>query len=278
VASAAAATRVPFILSSVSTTTIEAVAEAMGDAPRWFQLYPTKDDDLTASLVQRAEATGYQALVITLDTTMLGWRERDLRTAYLPFLDGIGLANYLSDPVLRARLARPPEDDQSAAIGYVLNVFTNPSFDWQGVAFVRERTRLPVLLKGITHPADAAEAVERGLDGVIVSNHGGRQVDGAIAALDALPEVVAAVDGRVPVLMDSGIRRGADVLKALALGARAVCVGKAAGWGLGAAGEEGVVRVLELLTLELRIAMANTGVASLADVSRELVRRACVAD
>ncbi|HEY8477979.1 MAG TPA: alpha-hydroxy-acid oxidizing protein, partial [Chloroflexota bacterium] len=207
------------------------------------------------------------------DNPLLGWRVRDLRTGTLPFLRGEGLANYLSDPVVRARLSRPPEEDREAAIQFVLNVFVNPAFSWDGIADIRRRTRLPLLLKGITHPSDARMAVEYGVDGIIVSNHGGRQVDGAVTALDALPEIRQAVGDRVTLLMDSGIRRGADVLKALALGASAVLLGRPYIYGLAVAGEEGVRQVIWNLMAEIELQMALCGCRSVAEVDRGLVTR-----
>ncbi len=272
-ARAAARLGLPFIASTVSSVTLEGIAEAMGDGPRWFQLYPARDREIMASLIRRAEAAGYEALVVTVDTTMLGWREHDLENAYLPFLLGEGIANYLSDPAFRARLPRPPEEDREGAILQFLQVFVNPSFTWDELAFIRSQTRLPVLVKGITHPGDARQAVECGVQGIIVSNHGGRQVDGAVAALDALPEVVEAVAGRVPVLFDSGIRRGADVLKALALGARAVLVGRPYVYALAAAGEAGVARLLRHLLADLDLTMGLCGVRSVAEIDGSLVTR-----
>ncbi len=271
VARAAAALRVPLVLSCVSSVPLEDVAAQMGAAPRWFQLYPTKDPALTASLLRRAEAAGYAAVVLTLDTPLLGWRESNLQDAYLPFLDGHGLANYLSDPVLRAALPRPPEADRPAAVERVLGLFTAPGFTWDGVRFVRERTRLPLLVKGITHPLDAEAALAHGADGLVVSNHGGRQVDGAVAALDALPAVAAVAGGRVPVLMDSGVRRGADVLKALALGAAAVLLGRPYVYGLAGAGVAGVRQVVQNLLADTELTLALCGRRAIAEVDRALV-------
>src|SRR3954470_2727908 len=218
-ARAAASLGVPMVHSTAASNSIEDVAAALGDTPRWFQLYWPNDQALAASFVERAEAAGYGAIVLTLDTFMLAWRPRDLSTAYLPFLKGIGIANYLSDPVFRAALDAPPEEDMQAAIGRWALTFSDPTVTWDRLAFLREHTGLPIVLKGINHGVDARRAVEQGVDAIIVSNHGGRQVDGAIAALDALPDVVAAVPDDHPVLFDSGIRTGADVVKALALGA-----------------------------------------------------------
>jgi lactate 2-monooxygenase len=263
---AAASLAVPFVLSTVSSRSIEEVAQAMGGATRWFQLYWGKDMELTASMLRRAEKAGYGAVVVTLDTSMLAWRERDLSYPYLPFLLGQGLANYFSDPVFRAHLPVPPEQDQAAAIRLWGALFSNTSLTWQHLRQLREHTKLPILLKGILHPDDARKAVEFGVDGIIVSNHGGRQVDGAVASLDALPGVVQAVGDQLPVLFDSGIRRGADVLKAVALGARAVLLGRIYLWGLAVAGEQGVREVLLNLLADTDLTLALSGYNSLAEL------------
>ncbi len=266
-ARAAASLGVPLILSTAASHTLEEVAAAMGDAPRLFQLYWGRNPELTASLLSRAERAGYSAVVVTLDTGLLGWREQDIAQAYLPFLQGQGLANYVSDPVFRAALSAPPEEGLFGAVSYFLSVFSNPTLTWDDLAFLRTHTCLPIVLKGILHPDDAAEAVERGMDGVLVSNHGGRQVDGAIAALDALPGVVAAVNGRVPVLFDSGIRRGADALKAVALGATAVLLGRPFIYGLALGGEQGVRAVVDNFLADLDLALALSGHTSFAQLS-----------
>ena len=270
-ARAAASVGIPFVLSTVSSATIEEVASVMGDSPRWFQLYPGTDPEVNASMVRRSEAAGYSALVVTVDTTILGWRERDLRTAYLPFLQGEGIANYLSDPVFRSRLAEPPEANLRAAVMHWLATFGKPALTWADLDSIRAQTRLPLLLKGITHPADAELALEHGVDGVIVSNHGGRQVDGAIAALDALPAVGEILEARLPVLMDSGVRGGADVVKALALGARAVLIGRPYLYALAVAGEAGVQQVIRNLMAEIDLQLALAGCRSLDDIDRSLV-------
>jgi lactate 2-monooxygenase len=270
-ARAARSVGVPMVLSSVSSTPLEAVAAALGDSPRWFQLYWPKDPALAASLVGRAERAGFEALVVTLDTYLYGWRERDLMMAWLPFAHGQGIANYLSDPAFRAALPAPPEQDPRAAVRHFLAVVANAAVTWDDLAWLRRQTRLPILLKGLLHPADAREAVKRGVEGVIVSNHGGRQVDGAVASLDALPAVAEAVAGRAAVLFDGGVRRGADVLKALALGAKAVLLGRPYCWGLAAGGEQGVRDVLLNLLADFELTLGLAGCSTCAQVGPELL-------
>lgn len=258
------------VASTASSFSLEQIAEAGGpDAPRWFQLYWPRGEELAASFVGRAEAAGFAAIVVTLDTPLLAWRPRDLQGAYLPFLKSVGIANYLADPVFRSTLAAPPEEDPQAAVGQFVGVFSNPAVTWDDLAFLRETTSLPILLKGINHADDAREAVARGVDGVWVSNHGGRQVDGAVAALDALPGVVDAVGGEVAVVFDSGVRGGADVAKALALGADVVGVGRPYLHGLAVGGEAGVRHVLKNLLAELDLTLALCGVTSVAGLDRE---------
>ncbi len=273
-ARAAASLGLPMILSTLSSHTLEEVAQAAGDGPRWFQLYQPRDPELTASLVERAEAAGYTALVVTLDTRMLAWRPRDLTGGYLPFLHGEGIKNYLTDPVFRRRLDRPPEEDLPAAVAHWVATLADPSTTWENVAFLRRTTRLPILLKGVLDPEDARSAVAAGADGLVVSNHGGRQVDGAVAALEALPGVVEAVPADFPVLFDSGIRTGADIVKALALGARAVLVGRPFVWGLALDGEAGARHVLECLLAELDLTMALSGLSRPEEIGPAAVRRA----
>lgn len=266
VARAASALGVPMILSTVSSYTLEEVAAALGPARRWFQLYWPKDPELAASLVRRAERAGYAAIVVTLDTNLLGWRERDLQNGYLPFLGGEGIANYLSDPVFRSRLASPPEAEPAAVGDAFERVVSNPALEWKDLAWLRRTTRLPIVLKGILDPEDARRALAEGVAGIGVSNHGGRQVDGAVAALDALPRVVDAVRDRAIVIFDSGIRRGADVVKALALGARCVMLGRPYAYGLAVGGEEGVRDVLSNLLADLDLTLALAGCASVAEL------------
>lgn len=273
VARAAASQGVPAILSTAASNTIEAVAEAAGSSARWYQLYWPRERELAASFISRAEQAGYEALVVTLDTWILGWRPRDLQQAYLPFLKGDGVANYFSDPVFRAALPAPPEENFEAAIGQWAYQFSNPAVTWEDLLWLREQTSLPIVLKGILHSEDASRAVQSGADGLIVSNHGGRQVDGAIGALDALPGVREAVGESFPVLFDSGIRTGSDIVKAIALGADAVCLGRPFVWGLALDGQAGVEHVLRCLLADLDLSLALSGHTSLAEVGIDSLRR-----
>jgi lactate 2-monooxygenase len=267
---AAAALGVPFVLSTLSSRSIEDVAQAMGNAPRWFQLYWGKDHELTGSMLRRAKRSGYSALVVTLDTAMLGWRERDLQHPYLPFLLGQGLANYFSDPVFRSRLTETPENDPAAAIRMWATLFSNTALTWSDLDWLRQQTRLPILLKGILHPEDARRALDSGVDGIIVSNHGGRNLDTIIPPIEALPDIAQQAGGRVPLLMDGGIRRGTDALKALLRGASAVLIGRPYLYALAIAGADGVARCLSLLIEELRLAMGLVGATSLRDLNRDV--------
>ena len=274
VARAAASMGVPFVLSTVSSRPLEEVAQASGTGLRWFQLYWGKDHELTASLLARAEKAGYRALVVTLDTAMLGWRERDLRHPYLPFLLGHGLANYFTDPVFRSRLPQPPEADPASAIRLWAGLFSNTALKWNDLKWLRSQTRMPIVLKGILHPDDARLALEQGVDGIIVSNHGGRQVDGAIAALDALPGIVAVIEQKIPVLFDSGIRYGADAVKALALGAKAVLLGRLYVWGLAVGGEQGVRDVIENFLADFDLTMGLSGFRSVRELDQSVLASA----
>ena len=259
-ARAAAAVGAPMIASTNSHFTLEEIAAAGGPgAPRWFQLYWANDRRLMESFVGRAERAGYGAIVVTVDTFIPGWKPRDLQQAWLPFLEGMGVGNYFQDPVFREGLEQTPEEDQGAATGHFLGVQANPALTWDDLSSLRELTALPIVVKGIQHVDDAREAARRGLDGIVVSNHGGRQVDGAIAALDALPPIAAAVGEELAILFDSGVRSGADVLKALCLGADAVCLGRPYVWGLALGGQAGVEAVLKMVLGEFDLTMALCG-------------------
>ena len=271
VARAAARVGVPMCLSTAASSTLEDVAGELGETPGWYQLYWPSDPELAESLVRRAETAGYRAIVVTLDTRMMPWRPRDLSGAYLPFLRGEGIANYLSDPVFRSRLDAAPEDDMQAAIGQWAQVFPNPTLGWDDLARLREWTSLPVVLKGVLHPDDARRAVDGGADGVVVSNHGGRQIDGSATPLGQLPAVVDAVGDRAAVLMDGGVRTGSDVLKAVALGAEAVLVARTWVWGLALAGDAGVEAAVRNLLADTDLTLAMAGLSSIGQVDRDLL-------
>ncbi len=324
VAKAAAALHVPYIFSNQASVPMETCAAAMGGAPRWFQLYWSRSNELVASFVRRAEACGCSAIVLTLDTTMLGWRPRDLDLGSLPFMRGQGIAQYTSDPVflselVGAELARsskaasrsedrassaPTQDikpplnlqtlatglaqkanfpggllknlasgDPRAAVQRFMLTYSRPSLQWDDLKFLRAQTKLPILLKGVLHPDDARQAIGHGMDGLIVSNHGGRQLDGEIAALDALPTVAEAVNGKIPVLFDSGVRGGADVFKALALGATAVCLGRPYVYGLALAGPRGVEEVVGNVLAEFDLTLGLAGCANVSGIGRDSLAR-----
>ncbi len=308
VARAARDTGTPMVFSNQASKPMEGLARILEDSPHWFQLYWSRSDALVESLATRAERCGCAAIVVTLDTTMLGWRSRDLEGAYLPFLRGKGIAQYTSDPVFTQLISegaveRPEQQPRPtlaalrtlieltraypdgflrtlrsgrgrAAVQRFTEIYSRPSLTWETLAFLRERTSVPIVLKGILHADDAARAVDEGIDGVIVSNHGGRQVDGAIATLEALPAVVEAVDGRIPVLLDSGVRGGADVFKALALGARAVLIGRPYVYGLAIAGRAGVREVIENLAADFDLTMGLAGCSSVSEIGPEALVRA----
>jgi isopentenyl diphosphate isomerase/L-lactate dehydrogenase-like FMN-dependent dehydrogenase len=313
VARAAAATGVPMVFSNQASYSMEDCAAVMGSgpdaAPRWFQLYWSTSDELVESLVGRAEKAGCDAVVVTLDTTMLGWRPRDLDLGHLPFALGKGIAQYTSDPVFRRLVeekvaAGGPEEPQPrptpaavralvgmakawpgsfrdnlrsplprAAVETFLGIYSRPSITWDDLAWLRSKTRLPILLKGVLHPDDARRALDAGVDGLVVSTHGGRQVDRSISALDALPEVLGAVAGRAPVLLDSGIRSGADVFTAVALGATAVLLGRPFAWGLALAGEQGVRQVISDVVGEFDLTLGLTGHTAVDQLSPDILRR-----
>jgi isopentenyl-diphosphate delta-isomerase len=260
---------VPFVLSSLSSTSMEDVAEALGETPKWFQFYWSSDRDVARSFLHRAEDAGYDAIVLTVDAPTLGWRERLVERGYYPFMAGEGMANYFSDPAFRESLDAPPEADPDAAVSHFLDVFGDSSLTWEDLSFVFENTDLPVVVKGVLHPEDARLAIDHGAAAVQVSTHGGRQVDGSITAFEALPDVVEAVDGEVPVLFDSGVRRGSDAFKALALGADTVMLGRPFAYGLAMAGERGVRHVVENHLAELDLTMGLAGCASVGEISRD---------
>ncbi|MEK3935640.1 alpha-hydroxy acid oxidase [Sporosarcina sp. FSL W7-1349] len=264
-AKAAADLGLPFIQSTVSSCSIEEIAAATGTSPKWYQLYWSQNEEIAYSMVKRAENAGYEAIVLTIDTMMIGWREQDIRSRFSPLAAGFGQGNYESDAVFMDSL---PTRDQSAIVQGILDNILHPSLSWKQVAELRKWTKLPIILKGVLHPEDAKLAMDNGIDGIIVSNHGGRQLDGAIASIDALPEIVQAVDGKMPVLFDSGVRRGSDILKAMALGADAVLVGRPYIYGLAVGGQAGVAHVLNNLLEEFRISMALSGVADVKDLRK----------
>jgi len=271
-ARASAATGVPMVASTLMQDPLEDVAAALGDTPGWFQLYPPNDREVCESFVRRAEVAGWQAIVVTLDTLTLGWRPRDLTLASFPQLQGLCLANYFSDPVFRSRLAAPPEEDLEAATGHWALTFGNPGLSWDDLDWIRSLTDLPLLLKGICSGEDVRRALDHGVDGIYCSNHGGRQANGGLPALDCLPEVLEAA-GDAPVVFDSGIRSGAEVVKALALGATAVGIGRPYAYGLAVGGQAGIEHVLRCLLAETDLIMAVDGYPSIASLTPESLRR-----
>ncbi len=270
-ARAAAATGVPMVVSTLTADPLEQVAAEFGSTPGYFQLYTPKDRELAASLVRRAEVAGYRGIVVTLDTWVPGWRPRDLATSNFPQLRGHCLANYTSDPVFRAKLPQPPEENPQAAVLAWVQTFGNP-LTWDDLPWLRSLTDLPLIVKGICHPDDARRVKDAGVDGIYCSNHGGRQANGGLPAIDCLPGVLEAADG-LPVWFDSGIRSGADIVKALALGATAVGVGRPYAYGLALGGTAGVVHVLRSLLAEADLIMAVDGYRSRNDLIPESLRR-----
>ena len=295
--------KIPYIFSNQASKPMEQVADAMGNSPRWFQLYWSKSNDLVASFVQRAEKCGCSALVVTLDTTMLGWRTRDLDIAYLPFLEGKGIAQYTSDSVFQKLIDEPDANPAIKrkvtlhslsglirmvnnypgngffsklksgkpirAVQKFVDIYSNPAVTWDDLKFLRQHTKLPIVLKGILHPGDAMKAVDYGMDGIIVSNHGGRQVDGSISTIEALPKIMEVINTRLPVLLDSGVRGGADVFKALALGAKAVCIGRPYVYGLTLAGQEGVKAVLQNFMTDFELTMGLAGCKNISEITKD---------
>ena len=268
VAKAARELRIPQVVSTVSSKTIEEIAAVHDDHPHWFQLYWGRNNDFTRSMIGRAEKAGYNAIVVTLDTRLFAWRERDIKNAYLPFLYNEGLANYLSDPVFLKEVGDPAKDKMKTMMQFA-NCFSNPSSTWEDLAVIRNCTKLPVIVKGIQHPDDAKKAIEHGADGIIVSNHGGRQMDGAIGALDTMAGIADAVGDKTTLLFDSGIRRGADVFKAMALGAKAVLLGRPYVYGLAIAGEKGVKEVVANLLADTDLTMGLAGCTSWKEVTKD---------
>jgi lactate 2-monooxygenase len=264
---------VPMVLSTASSYSIEDVAESNGDGQRWYQLYWPNDDDVTISILSRAKAAGFSTLVLTLDTWTLAWRTVDLDQAYLPFIRGIGTAIPFSDPAFRAGLEKSPDEDPTAAILRWIPTFTGTDKSWDRLPFLREHWDGPIVLKGIQHVDDARRAVDAGMDGIVVSNHGGRQVDGAVASLDVLPEIAAAVGDDLAVLFDSGIRTGSDIVKALALGAQAVLVGRPFVYGLALGGQDGVRHALRSLLADLDLTLGLSGHRTPAELSVDSLRR-----
>lgn len=307
VAKAAAQLGLPYIFSNQASKPMEACAAAMHESPRWFQLYWSKSNELVQSLVHRAERCGCKAIVVTLDTTLLGWRTRDLDLAYLPFLEGKGIAQYTSDPVFQKLLDEPDDAEpvkrkitlQSVqglismtknypgnnffkklasgrplkAVRKFVSIYSNPATTWEDLAWLRQQTKLPILLKGILHPDDARKALDAGMNGIIISNHGGRQVDGSIATLDALPKIAEVIQNKIPVLLDSGVRGGADIFKALALGATAVCIGRPYVYGLTLAGSQGVYEVMQNLMADFELTMGLSGCRNISEINQSSLSR-----
>ncbi|MEK8073898.1 alpha-hydroxy-acid oxidizing protein [Rhodococcoides navarretei] len=268
---AAAELGVPYIHSTQASHSFEQIAEAGGDAPRWYQLYWPTDESVLLSFLQRAKDSGFTTLVLTLDTTLLGWRPADLDRGYLPFLANLGIENYLSDPAFQAGLAQPVEENPVAAAMHWAQMFPNPGLSWKNLAFLREHWDGPIVLKGICTVGDAREAAAHGVDGIVVSNHGGRQIDGARASLDALPSIVEAVGDELTILFDSGVRTGADMAKALALGADAVLLGRPFLYGLALGGQEGVAHVLRCLLAEFDLVTSLSGHAGAGELGRDSI-------
>lgn len=253
----------PYIQSTVSSYSLEEVADTAPAHTKWFQLYWSTNEEIAYSMAARAENAGFEAIVLTVDTVMLGWREEDVRNQFSPLKLGLARGNYMNDPIFTASLK--DESFESYIEGVLANIF-HPTLNWENIRELKSRLRVPLLIKGILHPEDARLAIEAGVDGIIVSNHGGRQLDGVIGSLDALPAIVKAVDHRVPVLLDGGVYRGIDALKALALGAVAVCIGRPFVYGLAYDGENGVYQVMQNLYSEFKVSMGLAGQRTVADL------------
>ena len=271
-ARAAARTGVPMVASTLTEDPMEEVAAQLGETPGLFQLYTPADRELAASFVRRAEAAGFRAIVVTLDTQILGWRPRDLQLGSFPQLKGRCLANYFSDPLFRAKLEKSPEEDARAAALHWALGFSDPGLSWDDLPWLRSLTDLPLVLKGICHPQDARRAIDGGVDGIWCSNHGGRQANSGVAAIDVLPGVVEAAAGDVPVIFDSGVRGGEHIVKALALGATAIAIGRPYAWALAVGGEEGIVHMLRCLLAEADLLMAVNGYPRISDLTPDALR------
>lgn len=267
-AKAAATHGIPFIQSTVSSYSIEDVQQETGTSPKWFQLYWSSSKDVAFNMAKRAEDAGYEAIVLTIDTVMMGWREEDMRNQFSPLKLGLGKANFLADEVFSANLA---DFEHDTVIQAILDSIHHPTLSWENIVELKKRTKLPILLKGILHPNDAALAVKHGIDGIIVSNHGGRQLDGVISSLDALPPIVDIVKGKIPVLLDSGIRRGSDVIKAISLGADAVLLGRPYVYALASGGQAGVERLISSFIQEINVSMGLVGAATIEQLQKCLI-------
>ncbi|ESS03396.1 MAG: L-lactate dehydrogenase (FMN-dependent) related alpha-hydroxy acid dehydrogenase [uncultured archaeon A07HR67] len=271
-ATGAADLDVPLVLSSLSSSTLEDVSEKMGDTPKMFQFYWSSDRAIAKSFLERAERAGYDAIVVTVDAPILGWRERLIKRGYYPFLEGEGVANYFSDPEFRSQLDEPPEADPKAAVEHFLDIFGDSSLTWEDLQFVYDTTDLPVVIKGILSPRDARLAIQHGADAIGVSTHGGRQVDGSITAFEALPAIAEAVDGEVPITFDSGVRHASDAYKALALGADSVLLGRPYAYGLAVNGADGVRAVLKNFIAEFDLTMGLAGNRSVEEIGRDALK------
>jgi isopentenyl-diphosphate delta-isomerase len=271
-AEAAAELDVPLCLSSLSSTPMEEVAKTLGETPKFFQFYWSSSDAIGKSFLSRAEQAGYDGVVVTVDAPILGWRERLLERGYYPFLEGEGVANYFSDPEFRAQLDEPPEEDPEAAVEHFLDIFGDSSLTWDDLRFVRENTDLPIFIKGVLHPEDARLAAQHGADGVGVSTHGGRQVDGSITAVEALPGIVDEVGDELDVTLDSGIRRAADAFKSVSLGADAIMLGRPYAYALAVGGSDGVSTYLRNFLAEFDLTMGLAGCDAVTGIDREAVR------